>query len=186
MKHIESVVLKDKKFELYKINQFETYILKKLHSKIIKDVPLEFDSPYNYTKFKKDIRFKEEYLFLLYFKKTPVAYCRINICNINPHPKNIAYLVKHHQVRKEELNKICNVDGAGVISKYRGLGIQDYFFKFREKFAKQKGYKYLFTACHPKNKFSMKNIKKNNYKKVYIYKNHKGVDRVLFKKEIAN
>ncbi len=184
MKFIESVILKNKEFKLYKINQFETSILKKLHSKIIKDVPLEFDSPNNYNKFKKDIRFKEEHLFLLYCKKTPVAFCGINICNINPHPKNIAYLVKHHKVKKKELDKICNIDGTGVISKYRGLGIQDYFLKFREQFAKQKGYKYLFTACHPKNNFSIKNIKKNKYKRVYLYKNHKGIDRVLFKKKI--
>jgi len=38
MKFIESVKLKNKTFKIYKINQWEVYIFKKLHLSILKDM----------------------------------------------------------------------------------------------------------------------------------------------------
>lgn len=181
MKYIESVVLRNKIFKTYKINQFEVPIFKKLHLKIIKDVSIEFDSPYNYFRYKEDIKSGKEVIFLMYLSKNPVAYSRISFININ---KNKEELTKHYGVLKKELLKVCDIDGTGVIPKFRGYGIQDYFLKFREKYVKEEGYKFLFTSSHPKNKYSIKNIIKNGYKQQKLYKNHKGIDRLLFKKEV--
>jgi len=182
MKYIESVVLKNKRFKIYKINQFEVLIFKKLHLEIIKDVPKEFDSPYNYSRYKEDIKLGNDLIFLMYSGKIPIAYSRISFRKIDS--KNTDGLVKHYGVNKKELSKVCEIDGAGVIPKFRGYGIQDYFLKFRENYVKKEHYKFLFTATHPKNKYSLRNILKNGYKKQKVYKNHKGIDRLLFKKEV--
>lgn len=182
MKYVDSVILKNKKFKIYRINQFEVPIFKKLHLEIIKDVPSEFDSPYNYSRYKEDIKLGNDLIFVMYSDKNPVAYGRISFRKADS--KNINGLVKHYGINKKELTKVCEIDGVGVILKFRGYGIQDYFLKFRENYMKDKGYKYLFTATHPKNKYSLNNIIKNSYQKQKLYKNYKGVDRLLFKKTI--
>ncbi len=74
MKFIEVINLKNKYFKVYKINQWEVNIFKKLHLEILNNIPLKFDYPYNYKLFKEGIRNNNDHIFIMFFKNKPMAY----------------------------------------------------------------------------------------------------------------
>jgi GNAT superfamily N-acetyltransferase len=191
MKYIKTFCLKNKnkkkEFKIYKINRFETHILKKLHHQILIGVPKKYDFPYNYKRMKEDLKINKDYFFIVYNKLIPVAYCRIERICPEDYPissKKLKGLCDHYKLKSKQLFFACDVNGSGVISKYRGFGLQKYLLDFREEFARSLECKYLFTSCHPENKYSIKNILKTNFKKQNSFKDTSDFEKILFIKYI--
>lgn len=179
MKHIEDVLLKDKLFKTYKINKSEVYIFKKLHTEILKNTPNIFDTPYRYNDMIDEIKNNILHLFLLYYKNKPIAYSLVIFYN-----KTNIYDLKQQISKKIDYDKCVEFGGAGVLEKHRGYGIHNYFIKFREDFCKKKEKNIFFVSAHPKNTYSINNIKKNKYKLIKRFINYENHEKLLFEKKI--
>ena len=183
MKLIEKIKLNNKAFKVYRINQFEVYLFKKLHYKILKETPKEFDSPFKYNLIKKGISKKRNVVFLVYYKNHPVAYSFMGLANF--FEKGIDY-EKRYKLKNNQLPFVVDYYGSGVIKKYQGNSLQDYLLKLRERYARNLGFKYFYVSCNPKNKYSLKNIKKNGFNELYKYKNENNDLRIQYRKIIKD
>lgn len=180
MKYIDKIKLKDKIFKIYKINKNEIYIFKKLHLKILENVDKRFDSPYDYNQFKKDFDNKS-CVFLIYYKNKPIAYTLVYIFKNNCSFKKD--FKKYCDISNKDINLTAELAGSGVLEGFRGYGLQNYFFELRYKYLKEIGFKYSVISVHPDNKYSLKNI----YKNEYVLKSkviRKTKSRLYFKKTI--
>lgn len=79
---------------------------------------------------------------------------------------------------------LCDLNGVGVLEKFRGLGIQDYFINLRVNYAFNLGQRYFFVSINPKNVWSLKNAKKNGFKEIERYINSDGFERVFLRKDV--
>lgn len=180
MKYFDSIKLKNKTFKTYRINKHEVYIFKKLHLEILKDIPKQFDSPYNYKELKKDFDNKSS-VFLTFYKDKPIAYSFVYCFKEeNEFKRNFK---KYCEISKKNIDFTAEFAGVGVLKKYRGHGLQDYFLKLRENYLQKINYKFSVISVHPKNIYSLKNILKNNYQLISKGKKDKKV-RMYFRKEI--
>ncbi|MDD3178120.1 MAG: hypothetical protein PHR26_01245 [Candidatus ainarchaeum sp.] len=188
MKFIENIKLKNKNCKVYKINSSVVYIFKKLHLEILKNTPLSFDCAYEYSRFKEDIKNKKEdiknkkdYIFLMYYRNKPVAFSFMSVAKFDKF--NLLY-IKRYKLTKKQLPFLYDLNGVGVLEKFRGLGIQDYFIKLRIDYAKKLGQKYFFVSINPKNMWSLKNAKKNDFRETEKYINYEGNKRVFLRKDV--
>lgn len=181
MKYIDEIKLKGKRFKVYKINKHEIYIFKKVHLEILKNTSKEFDSPYDYRDLKQNFQ-KESPIFLVYYKNKPIAYTLIYVfkddCKFKKDFK------KFCKISKKDIELTAELAGSGVLEGFRGLGLQSYFINLREEYLKKINFKFSVISVHPENKFSVNNIKKNNYDLVSFVK-RKVKSRFYFKKNLS-
>ena len=98
MKFIENNRLKNKNFKVYKINSSEVYIFKKLHAEILKNTFSSFDCAYEYDRFKKDIKDKKDYIFLMYYRNKPVAFSFMSVAKFDKF--NLPYIKRYKLTKK--------------------------------------------------------------------------------------
>ena len=83
---------------------------------------------------------------------------------------------------EERMLKTVCMDTSFVLPEYRGFGLQDYFFRYREKVAKEAGATEALTTIAPHNEYSLKNAYKSGYEEVRRMSIYGGIDRIILRK----
>ncbi len=68
---------------------------------------------------------------------------------------------------EEELLRVVHMDTAAVHPKYRGMGLQRILMQKAQDYAGTTGKRILLTTVHPDNKYSLNNILRLGYEKVW-------------------
>lgn len=82
----------------------------------------------------------------------------------------------------EHLMKTTSMDTSFVSPKYRGFGLQKFFFELREEAAKEDGCTEAVTTIAPDNEFSLANAYKTGYEVVKTMTIYGGLERCILRK----
>ena len=82
----------------------------------------------------------------------------------------------------EQLLKTASMDTSFVSPKYRGFGLQKFFFELREEAAKEDGCTEAVTTIAPDNEFSLANAYKTGYEIAETKEIYGGLKRCILRK----
>ena len=87
------------------------------------------------------------------------------------------------QVDDDELHHVAHIESLAVVPKHRGNRLQYKMIHYAEKIIKQRGLKYSMATVSPKNKYSLINFLKHDFRIVKIKRKYSGVRRLILKKQ---
>lgn len=87
-------------------------------------------------------------------------------------------------ISEQELNDVAVLDGTIVHESVRGWGLQSHFHKLREKQARQKGCRYLYSTVHPENYISIKNLETEGFSLKFTRQMYDGKPRHCYAKAL--
>ncbi|MFD0618212.1 GNAT family N-acetyltransferase [Paenibacillus sp. GCM10027629] len=87
-------------------------------------------------------------------------------------------------VHEQELNYVAVLDGTIVHESVRGRGLQSHFNKLREKRAREKECRYLYSTVHPENFISIKNLETEGFSLKFTRQMYGGNPRHCYAKAL--
>lgn len=85
---------------------------------------------------------------------------------------------------EEEATLLLRIEASFVSPKFRGIGLQGVMLRYREQFAKERGYKYLCVSMHPDNVSNQRAVIKEGFILQYNELDVSQPPRMIFTKEI--
>lgn len=87
------------------------------------------------------------------------------------------------QVTDDELHDVAHIESLAVVPKHRGNRLQYKMIQYAENIIKERGLKYSMATVSPKNKYSLINFLKHDFRIVKIKRKYSGVRRLILKKQ---
>lgn len=86
-------------------------------------------------------------------------------------------------IQQNELDDVAHIESVAVVPKHRGQQIGYQMIKKADHIIKAMGLKYAMATVSPKNKYSLINFLKRDYRVVKIKKKYSGVKRLILMKK---
>lgn len=83
------------------------------------------------------------------------------------------------QIKDKHLDDVAHIESLAVVPKHRGKKLGLKMIRFADKIIKSRGYKYSMATVSPKNKYSLINFLKRDYRVIKIKQKYSGVKRLI-------